>query len=53
VTAVVIDPGSFGVPYNSLETEIELTASHIPHYVIHRGDKLEQALANVRSTSRR
>jgi uncharacterized protein (DUF58 family) len=53
ITVVLIDPGSFGMAYNSLETEIELTASHIPHYVLHRGDKLEQALANVRSTSRR
>jgi uncharacterized protein (DUF58 family) len=53
VTAVVIDPGSFGMPYNSLDMEIELTASHIPHYIVHKGDKLEQALANVRSTSRR
>ncbi len=53
VTAVVIDPGSFGMPYNSLETEIELTASHVPHYVAHYGDPLEAALANSRSTSRR
>lgn len=53
VTAVVIDPGSFGMPYNSIETEIELTASHIPHYVIHKGDSLEQALANARATRRR
>ncbi len=49
VTAIVIDPGSFDMPYSSLEVEIELTASHIPHYVIHQGDPLEQALANVRT----
>lgn len=49
VTAVVLDPSSFGTPYNSLEAEIELTASHIPHYVVHNGDRLEQTLANVRS----
>jgi uncharacterized protein (DUF58 family) len=49
VTAVVIDPGSFNVPYNSLEVEIELTASHIPHYVVRQGDSLEQALANGRA----
>ena len=48
-TAIVIDPGSFGMPYNSLETEIELTASYVPHYVVHQGDPLDQALANVRS----
>lgn len=48
-TAIVIDPGSFGMPYNSLETEIELTASYVPHYVVHQGDPLDQALANARS----
>lgn len=48
-TAILIDPGSFGMPYNSLETEIELTASYIPHYIVHQGDSLDQALANVRS----
>lgn len=53
VTVVLIDPGSFGMPYHSLETQIELTASHIPHYVVHKGDKLDQALANARSTDRR
>jgi uncharacterized protein (DUF58 family) len=49
-TAIVIDPGSFGMPYNSLETEIELTASYVPHYIVHQGDALDQALANVRSS---
>jgi len=53
VTAVVIDPGSFGMPYNALETEIELTASHIPHYIIHQGDELETALANSRTVNQR
>lgn len=53
VTAVVLDPHSFGAPYNALEVEIELTASHVPHYVVHNGDPLDQALANVRSTNRR
>ena len=52
VTAVLIDPGSFDMPYNSLEAEIELTASHVPHYVVRQGDRLEQALANVRSSRR-
>jgi uncharacterized protein (DUF58 family) len=47
VTGIVIDPGSFGAPYNSTELEVELTASHIPHYVVHYGDPLEEALANV------
>ena len=48
-TAIVIDPGSFGMPYSSLETEIELTASYVPHYIVHQDDPLEQALANTRS----
>jgi len=48
VTAVVIDPGSFGMPFNALEVEIELTANHIPHYVVRNGDRLEQALAATR-----
>ena len=48
VTGVLIDPGSFDKPYNSLETEVELAASHIPHYVVHQGDRLELALANAR-----
>jgi len=52
VTAVVVDPGSFDMPFNTLETEIELTASHIPHYMVRKGDRLENALANVRAASR-
>ncbi len=48
VTAVVIDPGSFDAPFNSMEVEIELTASHIPHYVVRHRDPLEQALAGGR-----
>lgn len=50
VTAVVIDPSSFGMPYNSLDVEIELIASHIPHYVVHQGDALEQVLTTTRTT---
>ena len=53
VTAVLIDPGSFDMPFNSVEVEIELTASHVPHYVVRNGDKLDHALANTRSTNRR
>lgn len=49
-TAIVVDPGSFGMPYNSLELEIELTASYIPHYIVRQGDPLEQVLSNNRST---
>jgi uncharacterized protein (DUF58 family) len=49
-TAIVIDPGSFGMPYSALETEIELTASYVPHYVVRQDDSLDQALANTHST---
>jgi hypothetical protein len=48
VTAVVIDPGSFGMPDNSIDVEVELTASHIPHYVVREGDALERALTTTR-----
>ena len=46
--AVLIDPGSFGMPYNATETEIELASNHIPHYVVRYGDRLEEILANRR-----
>ncbi len=49
VTVVLINPGSFGVPYNTLDVELELTTNHIPHYVINHGDKLEMALSNSRA----
>jgi uncharacterized protein (DUF58 family) len=51
VTAVVIDPASFGANYSSLETEIELTASHIPHYAVRFGDDLTEVLTNERLRS--
>lgn len=47
VTAIVIDPGSFNMPYDSLDIEVELTANHIPHYVLRHGDNIESALSNV------
>ena len=52
VTAVILDPASFGMPFNALDAEIELTASHIPHYVVNNGDRLEEALANTRGSAR-
>jgi uncharacterized protein (DUF58 family) len=52
VSAVMLDPGSFGAAYNSLETEIELTANHIPHYLVRYGDELVVALSNARTRSR-
>jgi uncharacterized protein (DUF58 family) len=51
-TAIVIDPGSFGMPYNALNIEIELTTNYIPHYMVHQGDALEQALANTPRSAR-
>lgn len=51
-TAVLIDQSSFDGSGSSIDTEIELTASHIPHYVLRCGDQLADALANVRSTNR-
>ena len=50
-TGVLIDASSFDGSGSTIETEIELTASHIPHYVVRCGDQLDKALANVRSTS--
>ena len=52
-TAVLIDPASFEAEANTIEAEIELTASHIPHYILRQGDRLEDALGNARSTNRR
>lgn len=52
VTAVVIDPGSFGMPYDSLELEVELTAHYIPHYIVRQDVPLAQALANTRPSGR-
>jgi uncharacterized protein (DUF58 family) len=46
-TAIIIDPGSFGMVYSSLKLEIELAASYVPHYVVHQGDALEQTLTNI------
>ena len=50
VTAIIVDPHSFDHNFDSsVDVEIELTASHIPHYVVREGDKLDQALANTRT----
>jgi len=46
VTAIVIDPGSFGAPYHADDILGELAASHIPAHRIQRGDNLEFTLAN-------
>lgn len=48
VTAIVIDPSSFGIAPPSSEVEIELTTSRTPYYVIRRGDDLAQALGRKR-----
>ncbi len=53
VTAVIIDPNSFDANFaTSTNVEIELTASHIPHYVVREGDKLEHALANTQTANK-
>jgi uncharacterized protein (DUF58 family) len=52
-TAVLIDQTSFDGVGSTIDTEIELTANHIPHYVVRCGDQLADALANVRSPGRR
>jgi len=48
VTAIVVDPGSFGYPYTADPTLAELAASHIPAYVVRQGDRLSAAIANLR-----
>jgi len=53
VTAVLIDSNSFDNDYDSsMAVEIELTASHIPHFVVREGNPLEQALANTRARNK-
>lgn len=48
VTGIVIDPGSFGMPYDVGSVVSVLAMGHIPHFVIHRGDQVGQALATLR-----
>ncbi len=47
VTTVFIDPHSFGGPNETDSFLTELTLNHIPTYVVKKGDKLEEALANA------
>ena len=48
VTAIMIDPGSFGALYDAQEAIAELSTNHIPNYVIHNGDDISVTLANRR-----
>lgn len=48
VTAIVVDPGSFGAAYNAQSVSAELTSNHVPSYVIRKGDDISVALGNVR-----
>ena len=48
VTAVVIDPGSFGASYNARGIITELTLNHVPSYVLQKGDDISIALGNLR-----
>lgn len=47
ITAVVIDPASFGASYGADEVLAELAAGHVPSYTVHYGDNLSTALANM------
>lgn len=48
VTAIFVNPESFGVPFDATEIISELYTNHIPHYVVNKGDKLDEVLANKR-----
>lgn len=48
VTAIVIDPNSFGMPYDSDQVISELAASHIPHFLVKQGDELPSVLATLK-----
>jgi hypothetical protein len=53
VTAIIVDPNSFDEAYrNAVDVDIELTASHIPYFIVCEGDQPEQALANTRSKNK-
>ncbi len=53
VTAIVIDPGSFGAPYYATDIVGELAAGHIPAHCVQRGDNLEFTLANKKHNAAR
>jgi len=48
VTAIVIDPGSFGLPLQADDLLAELSGSHIPAYRVKQGDDIARALATAR-----
>ena len=44
VTAIIIDPSSFGALYDAQSVLTELSTNHIPNYVIQKGDDIGVAL---------
>ena len=47
VTAIIIDPGSFGLPLQADDLLAELDGSHIPAYRVKQGDDIARALATL------
>ena len=45
VTVVVVDPSSFGAPTNANEVAIELSANHIPNFIVNSGDDVAMVLS--------
>lgn len=52
LTAVVLDPASFGGPEAADEIVVELQKSHVPSYLVREGDPIEAALADRRPGGR-
>jgi hypothetical protein len=48
VTAVLVNPGSFGVPYDSQQVSTELSVNHVPNFVVNKGDDISIVLGNAR-----
>jgi hypothetical protein len=44
----VLDPGSFGMPYDVESVVSVLAMGHIPHFVIKQGDRIEHVLTTLR-----
>jgi len=48
VTSIVVDPGSFGAAVDAQEVMAELSANHIPNFLVRQGDDISVALGNIR-----
>jgi uncharacterized protein (DUF58 family) len=48
VTVVLVDPGTFGAPYNVERVITELSSNHIPNFVVNKGDDISVVLGNAR-----